>query len=886
LDQHHITHKINTTGKVVCSRPYRLPLNRVEETKKIIEDLLAKGIIIPSDSPYSSPLVLIPKKDGTIRPCVDYTRLNAITTDDQYPLPRIEDLIHAARGRWFSTLDLRAGYHQIPMDPQDAIKTAVTTPFGLFHFLRMPFGLKTAASTFQRYLDHVVRGLLGVVVYIDDILVFSDSKEEHLVRLKKLFDRLEEHGLRVHRQKCSFLQTEVNYLGYLITSEGYEPNPDRVKAIQSYPTPTNVQELRRFLGMANFYRLHVPHFSELATPLFSITDNFGWSEEADLAFKNIKGALASVTLLRAPIPGIPFHVYTDASNAAAGAAILQRDQPLAFYSSKFSETEKRYSTFDREALSIIKTFRAYKHWFSGAKVLLHTDHKPLLGLTTMKDPSPKQTRWIQLLAEFDITWQYEPGASNQVADCMSRVDQSADTTISAGITLESIGPPEWAAELADYDPHKHKEDIGSLQLTKQSGYWFDTSAKRPRLFMPPNLRHACFRLIHDTTHFGVRKTYHALATRFIWPHLRKDIQRWCSECQVCQAAKGSTTTGHPPLSFLVHERFHTIHVDIVGPLPISQRGNQYLLTIIDRFSRWIEAIPINNISAESVSRVVLDQWVCRYGVPKCLISDQGRQFESQLFTSLMLRLGVEKHRTTAYHPQSNGAVERAHRTLKQCIRTLTEAGKCWERALPLALFAMRSSVSEATQFPPSNLVFGGDIATSADFLIHSSPTSLPCNIFADELSTEVLKNLRIADANQPVRFPHAIKSVGPWVWVKQPPNQQKSFDPHFQGPFKVISQKGPVVTVSIQGRHSSINIDRIKQAIFRNSDEDLHSSNDRPQSPIPQYPNTPIPLAAPQVTVSKINPDINSSDSPHHSRYGRPIPYRFSKPQFVFRRSK
>jgi cleavage and polyadenylation specificity factor subunit 1 len=833
---------------------------------------------------------LVTKKDGSIRPCVDYTRLNAITTGDQYSLPRIEDLIHTAQGQWFSTLDLRSGYHQIPMDPDDAPKTAVTTPFGLFHFLRMPFGLKNSASTFQRFLDQVLRGLPGVVVYIDDILVFSDTEEEHIKRLRALLERLNKFGLRVHRQKCFFVQKQVKYLGYVLSGDGYEPNPDRIEAIQNFPTPSNSKELRRFLGMANFYRLHVPHFSEIASPLFAITDAFIWSDNVDAAFQKIKNALSSITLLKTPTPGTPFHVYTDASNVAAGASILQKSYPLAFYSSRFTPTEQRYSTFDREALSIIKTFHAYKHWFAGSRVILHTDHKPLLGFTKMKDPSQKQTRWIQFLSEFDISWHYEPGISNQAADCMSRIDTpTPNPTICASTILQSIGSPDWAKELANFNPQHHDENLQSLRLVRQNGHWFDiSSSSTPRLFIPPKIRRECFHLVHDKAHFGFKKTYHAIATRFIWPHLRRDVHQWCAECQSCQSSKSSPVAAHSPLPFMVHDRFHTLHVDIVGPLPMSQRGSQYLVTMVDHFTRWIEAVPVSNISAESTARVILDHWVCRYGVPKCIISDQGTQFESQLFTSLLQRLGIEKHRTTTYHPQSNGTVERSHRTLKQCIRALSDAGKCWERALPLALLAMRTSISEATQFPPSQLVFGGAVSIPADFLIHSDPANLTRTVYSELLSSEIAESLHLADANQHERPRLPARDMGPWVWLKQPPQQRRSLQPLFAGPYQVIKQDGPVVTVSIQGKPTQVNVDRLKPATLPD-DHDTPSHNTQPTNdPQPANSNQP-----PQTAPSPTSPP-NQLPTPNlveyqqqRSRYGRRVPHRFAgRPQYVFRRSQ
>jgi cleavage and polyadenylation specificity factor subunit 1 len=909
---HPVMHQIHTDDRIVTSRPYRLPLGRLPEVRKIFDELLAKGIVTPSDSPYSSPLVLVTKKDGSLRPCVDYTRLNAITVGDQYPLPRIEDIIHSAKGQVFSTLDLRSGYHQIPMEPDDAQKTAVITPFGLFHFLRMPFGLKNAASTFQRFLDHVTRGLPGVWVYVDDILVCGDSLEEHNSRLQSLLDRLRSFNLRVNRAKCSFAQRQVSYLGYVISPEGYVPNPDRVAALQAFATPVDISQLRRFLGMANFYRLHVPHFSRLASPLFAVKEPFQWSPEADRAFRSLKAALSAVAILQLPDPMQPFHVYTDASNEAIGATILQNGRPLAFYSSRLSPTEQRYSTFDREALSVVKTMHSYRHWFVGGQVILHVDHKPLLGFTTMKDPSPRQTRWITSLSEMNITWTYEPGCSNVAADCLSRPARPTTATVQ----LDSAFPPEWLRTLQSYDVFSGEEDLKSLQPVQFASVWFDLSKEERRLIVPPNLRKDCFDLAHKIAHLGKKKTYLTISSRFVWPSMRADITRWCTECTICQSVKAAPGFQRTPLPFLVSERFHTLHVDIVGPLPSSSTGKQYLLTMLDHFTRWIEAIPITNISAETCAEKLVEHWISRYGVPVKIVSDQGTQFESRLFSSLLSRLGIEHHRTTAYHPQSNGAVERAHRTLKQCLRALTQEGTCWEKSLPMVLFAMRTSVSEATQFPPSHLVFGGGIRAPYDLLIPVPNESRSEIDFSRILMDRLKSILKEANLNQPTRDEAPVPTVTKWVWLKVPPNLKSGLRPPYMGPFQVLQQNGPVVTINKSGKSERVSIDRLKSAdvggliIPHTTDDnpsqttpDLHlppAGNSYPtESPAPVQPLPTPGDPGPGTSSSPVQPsptpgDPGTSSSSAQrpptpgdpgitsSRYGRRIPFRFKAPRYVY----
>jgi hypothetical protein len=848
-----VCHQIKTTGKIVSSRPYRLPLGKVEEVRSIFDDLLKTNIIVPSDSPYSSPLVLVQKKDGSLRPCVDYRRLNEITIPDQYSVPRIEDLVQAIHGRWFSSLDLRSGYHQIPMSPEDAPKTAVITPFGLFHFIRMPFGLRNAAATFQRFIHQVTRGLQGVVVYVDDVLVFADTLAEHNKRLRDLLEKLRQFDLKINDKKCTFAKEEISFLGYLINKEGYAPVPSRISALISYETPKNLVELKRFIGMATFYRQHIPHFSEIMAPFYKMNESFDWNANLEDTFQVIKKMLSNSALLSIPDPNHVFHVHTDASNIATGAAVSQKNKPLAFYSSRLSPAETRYSTFDREALAVVKAIRTYKHWFIGSRVVIHTDHKPLLNFMNMKDPSPRQARWIELLSQLVITWTYEPGSQNTAADYLSRQENSVHTNAA---TLNDIGPPEWRAELLSYQPESKHSD--SLQLRKVDGIWFDFSTSQPRLAIPPTLRRSCFELVHKSAHFGIKKTFSSIASRFVWPGMRQDIKMWCTSCQECQSAKNTSSPSREPLSFMVHERFHTVHIDIVGPLPISHKGNQYLLTIVDHFTRWLEAIPISNTSAESCASVFLSSWVARYGVPVNLISDQGPQFESALFNSVLQQMGIDRHRTTAYHPQSNGAVERTHRTLKQCIRALASTHSCWESSLPVILFTMRNSISEATQFPPSQLVFGGNLRAPADFVAPQPQMADSCSTaeFYSSLIRNVQHILRVADDNQPMRTGSKVCQLPKWVWLKQPDSSFPSkLKPLFTGPHEVIRQDDTVITILLNGKHSRVNIDRLKPATL------LDTTN-----------------------IEKRNESVNvehKNSAQNTSKYGRQFNYRFGKPHYT-----
>jgi transposase InsO family protein len=484
----------------------------------------------------------------------------------------------------------------------------------------------------------------------------------------------------------------------------------------------------------------------------------------------------------------------------------------------------------------------------------------------MKDPSPRQARAIEFLSQFDITWTYEKGSHNTAADFFSRPnDIHGMASTSAAITLDHIGPPEWSHILKSYEPTE--EETHNLQPKRVQGFWFDTSTGQLRLLVPPPLRRPCFDQVHQIAHFGIKKTLRSLKERFMWPNMKADTQRWCLECQRCQAAKSPSHKHRTPVSFLSHERFHTVHIDIVGPLPPSKSGKQYLLTMIDRFTRWVEAVPITNISAEQCAVKFLEHWVCRYGVPVTIISDQGTQFESALFNTLLQHLGIQRQRTTAYHPQSNGAIERAHRTIKQCLRAIGESNTCWEDSLPLVLFAMRTSVNESTQFPPSQLVFGGQLRAPADLLFQTDqPTTVSHSDFFKALCAETRRYLSAADLNQPSRAPSNIPTQPSWVWLQQPNLiGHTGLKLPYTGPYQVIRQEEAVITLDINGKHTRVNVDRVKPALVNE-----------------QQGNTENKTTEPKVE-KVINSVDEGSSTTELSRYGRQLNYRFGTPKYVGR---
>lgn len=747
---------------------------------------------------------------------------------DRYPVPNIQEFSSQLHGsNIFSRIDLVKAFHQIPVHPSDIPKTALITPFGLFEYIRMPFGLRNSAQTFQRFIDEVTRGLEFCFAYIDDLLIASPDEQTHQQHLRQLLTRLNEYGVQINVAKSEFGKSSVSFLGHTVSSTGIAPLHMKTEAIRQFPKPTTQRQLKEFLGMINYYNRFIRNCSLLLQPLYAIIKpakrgqsvTLQWTPAADTAFTAAKQSLAEVSTLTFPSPDAPISIATDASNTGVGAVLQQFTddawKPISFFSKKFTNAEAKYSTFDRELLAIYKAIKRFRYFIEGRQFNVFTDHKPLatLFINNKNSYTPRQLRHISYISEFTTDIRHVKGMDNAPADALSRVSAVDNTPLLdyAAIAADQVGDTELQQLMENPALSIKKIHLPGTQVD----LYADTSTNTLRPYVPKKHRLPLFQQLHRLSHPGIRASQHMMRTKFIWAGINKDVREWTKACPACQASKVHRHTHSPPASFPPPSaRFDHIHVDIVGPLPYSA-GYRYIFTCIDRFTRWPEAVPVQDITVDTIARALIDTWISRFGVPLRLTSDRGSQFESKLWDKLMTILGIRRLRTASYHPQANGMVERFHRQLKASLTAAAQNTE-WSQALPLVLLGIRTSLKQDLGHSAAELVYGAPLRLPGEFLC-GAPRSDTCA--AQDYTTQLQSFMNDLQPVVP-RVPHDAKSfvsqdldTCTHVFVRVDA-VKRPLQPPYEGPFEVVRKTRKNIIIRKHGKTDTVALDRVKPAYF------------------------------------------------------------------------
>ena len=726
----------------IKQRPYRVPYKLQETVKEQVQAMAEQNIIRKSSSPWTSPVVMVKKKDGKMRFCIDYRRLNSVTRKDTYPLPRIDEMLDKlAESTIFTTLDLQSGYWQIEVEESDKPKTAFSTGNDLWEFNVMPFGLTGAPATFQRCMNYILMDSTHAMVYIDDIIIFSKNFEEHLQDIENVFERLLVAGLKIKPTKCDFAKKSVTFLGHIVSAEGIMPDPTNTDKIRRFPRPRNVKEIQQFLGLVGYYRKFIRDFAKIAAPLVKLvkkSEDFRWTEDQQRAFEELRDKLLHPPILRYPNLKKPFLLMTDASGFALGAVLGQqedneKDHVIAYASRGLKPHEKNYSTIEKEALAIVFAFKQFRHYVYGQKIVLYTDHKPLVWLMTHKDTSSRLIRWALLLQEYNIEFKYKVGKANANADSLSRIEissmasqgktktvlevlkrdmkemeeeQSRDKEIQALILCTQGGIPPRTLE-NHWKRNKHK-----YFLKKKTLYYGDENEPMQQALVLPKIhREGILLEYHDGMlggHLSARKTLRRISKKYYWPNLEEDVKDWCKACQICASRRDTGRKPKVPLKPMpiALAPMEQTAMDIVGPLPLTRSGNKYILVFSDYFTRWPEAYAMEDQKSETVAQIFVEKIVYRYGVPKKLLTDRGANFLGEVLESISKIFKITRIYTSPYHPQTDGLVERFNQTLLKMISCfVNEQQTDWDVYIAPCLFAYRNTVHSSTGATPFYLMY-------------------------------------------------------------------------------------------------------------------------------------------------------------------------------------
>jgi len=737
-----------------------------------------------------------------------------MTIKDAYALPYIEEILYSIGGEIeaISTIDLFSGYHQIPMKEEDIEKTGFTTMFGNFNFVVMPFGLTNAPATFQREMNRIFFPLIGkcMFVYLDDLVIFSKSRQEHMKDLESVFRIIQENGLKVNLEKCHFFMTEVEVLGHLLTTEGIKPTVAKIEAIKRWKQPTNLTELRSFLGTVSYYRKFIPNFAKISNNMYKLLrkdTEFTWSDACQESFDQLKQAIIKYPILKFPDFSKPFIIRTDASYEGLGGVLLQKYEnkefPVHFVSRSLKKEEKNYPITKLEGAAAYFSVMKFRSYITGNTfdTTLYTDHKPLVGMFKNKEPTERQlSNWILEFSMLKVNVVYEEGRKNFIADALSRMSHRSTnqkdeeeckgkiTTVASVTPLmdDYLKPKFVKIEGEEY--YKEGENLRKVILDNQQKW-------------------KLLRQAHEVGHEGCFKTYNRVKRDYYWPNMTRDVNLIVKTCHKCQLFRPRPFPKDiENITTPVEAPFVRVGLDLIGPLPVTKGNNLYIIVLVDYFTGWVEAEPLQKIESSDIINF-LTRVFSRHGIPELLITDNGPQFVSAQTKGFLDLYSVYISPATTYHPATNGKVENRNKEISKYLRLLSEAEKDWDELLPTALWALRTTRNEATGFSSFELLYGRRDKQPFELLVNvdkKSPNETQEEYLIRRFTRhrkwiqEAVENIEHANAlwrdrrQQAKRMKNNYKA-GDLVLVRYV--NRRKLDPFFLGPLKVVKTEFNTVTL-------------------------------------------------------------------------------------------
>lgn len=846
-----VEHKIVANSTPIKSRYYPVSPIIQKEIDKELNRMLELGIIEESNSPWSSPIVMVRKKSGEYRLCIDFRKLNSVTIKDSYPLPYISHTLDKLKNaRYLSTLDIKSAYWQIPLAEESKQYTAFTAPGrGLFQFKRLPFGLHNGPATFQRAMDRVIGHDLepNVFVYLDDVIVVTDSFDKHLTILGTVLQRLQQAGFTLNREKCQFCVPELRYLGYVVNGRGLSVDPDKVRAILEIPPPKTTKEVRRIVGMASWYRRFIPNFSTLLAPLTALLKKNAkiiWTDKCEKTFQELKERLSTAPILNCPDydHDYPFYVQTDASDYGLGAVLTQTtdtgERVICYLSRSLNKAERNYSATEKECLAVLWAIEKLRPYLEAIPFTVITDHHSLQWLHNLKDPTGRLARWAIRLQQFDYNIIHRKGKDHIVPDVLSRT-----VPVVNSVNIESKPPPvytdKWYNNLYQ-SVSRHPQNFANFKIHDNKLYRYSLSnnplldEQNWKLVVPKELRKDIMHTAHAGSlagHTGTAKTFYRVARDYYWPYMKHDIIHYVQRCPICLAIKTETKkpAGEMSSNIVPEKPWQFISSDLFGPLPRTTKGNNYVLAIVDSLTKFILLFPLRKATAQEISKTIENNVFLVFGVPQGIRIDNGSQFRSKEFRKLADDYKVRLSFNPVYHPQAN-QTERANRTLKTMMRAVI-LGKCqgnqrkWDEELQKIGCAMRNSRHDTTGYTPYFLNFGREITLSGEQYNRPGDDSgimspMEKATALSKIFEIVRKNIRKTNAvnkrNYDLRHRPRSFEVGDMVWKRNMvlSDAAKYFSaklaPAYVGPYRVHKRLNPWTYELVDQNNKKLGVWNIK----------------------------------------------------------------------------